>query len=105
MAESMSQAESELRSELTRSVNKLRKATKHIPVINLIAQSDLPSVVRAHHDAVCALRDAERLTEELASLDAATEEAALLATTSRVALSMISHSLALLCAELDSRVA
>lgn len=105
MANIMSADEARLRSDLDRAVTRLRSALSRIPDVEIAAEVGLGEAASTIAEANSALRDALSATTLFDQLEAATEEAALLAATSRMALDMISHMLAIVCAEIDARAA
>jgi len=91
--------EGALRARLAASVTELRSVMNRIPV-PLDPAGEAPEVIE---EALALLVTAECASSELAAIEGATEQAAMLAASASMSLQMIRHSLALLCAELDSR--
>lgn len=101
MSETMSETERILRTELAETVGVLRTVVNTMPVPSEQPVKEAALTVAGANGT---LMRAEALVEELAALDAATTEAVLFCATARQSLAVMRSCLALLCAELDSRL-
>lgn len=96
--------EDELRARLDVSVRRLRSTMNAYPAgIEQIDGVDLTIAGERLDDATDALAEAMDVTTSIEQLTEASEEAVLLASTSRMALRVVREVLTLLCAEIDSR--
>lgn len=102
MAQTMSESEQVLRSELAAAIGTLRTVVNTIPVTSEPLPHEAALTVTGANGA---LMRTEALAEELAKLEDATHETVLLAANATQALAMMRSCLALLCAEVDSRLA
>lgn len=102
MSETMSETEQVLRAELADAVGVLRTVVTQMPLPAEQAPREGAFTVTG---ASGTLRRAEALVDELAQLDGATHEAVLLCASAKQSLALMRSCLALLCAEVDSRLA
>lgn len=101
MVETMSETERVLRGELATTVDTLRTVVSQMP---LPTEQETADAVLTVTGATQTLHTAETLVDALAELDDVTHETVLLVATARQSLSMMRSCLALLCAEVDSRL-
>lgn len=100
---SMSPEERALRLHLDRSVRRIRSALARCPALGDVGATDLVATGAVLDAANAALHDALTCTAALETLQAASAEAVLVTTSSRMALAVVQQVLALLFAELDGR--
>lgn len=101
----MTTEERDLRLGLHEAARRIRSILGRCPAVEELDLVDIDRAARLVNEATDALRDAMTFTAELDELRGASEDAVLLAATSRTALGVVREVLTILTAAIDSRSA